>query len=118
MIILSFNYRGFASTCKKLALKNLIKYIYLDFLMLQETLGNGESMSTSISKMMSGWPFVTSDAEGRSGGFAMGFKYKNFNLLNSQGSKMVLGAKVYSSKLCIDLSLINIYGSRHDRVTF
>jgi len=116
MIILSFNYRGFANTHKKLALK----YIFLNYcpnvIMLQETLGIGNLVRNSLSKMMMGWSSMTVDATGRSGCLALGVKDSSVKLLNSWVSDLVLRAEVYSLELCSKFSLINIYGSCQHRV--
>lgn len=52
---------------------------------------------------MPGWSFVALDASGRSGGLVLGIKDCSLKLLNSWGSDLMLGAEVYSSKLCSNL---------------
>lgn len=82
MIVLSFNCHGFASTRKKIALTSLFLNYGLYGIILQETLGSSEEVQNSLSKIMSGWPFLTSDAKGRSGGLALGVKDSSVKLLN------------------------------------
>lgn len=118
MIIISFNCRGLARTQKKLALKNLFKFECCDVIILQETVGVGETVIKSLSNMLPSWSFVSIDANGRFGGLAMGLRDINIKILNSWGSDLVLGAEVYSSNLCSNLTLINIYGLCQERALF
>lgn len=74
MIILSLNGWGFASSPKKLALKEVVCNYNLNILLHQETLGVGEEVSTSLSKLRPGWSSQALDSKGQSGGIEMGVK--------------------------------------------
>jgi len=85
MIILSLNCHGLASSPKELALKEVIHNYNLDILLLQETLGAGEEVSKSLSKLMPRWSIHALNAKGRSGGITLGVKEGKFKVPNSWG---------------------------------
>lgn len=94
MIIISFNFRGFSSATKKLALKELVKTYDPDLLMLQETLGSGEDISGALKKMVSSWIFQSLDVKGRSRGLATRVKEGRLKVLNNWGLDQALGVEV------------------------
>ena len=108
MIILSLNCRGLANNPKKLALKEVIQNYNPDMLLLQETLGAGEEVSKTLSKILLSWIIQVLDAKGHSGGLAMVFKQEKFKGLNSWGMDQVMGMEVYSQELCTSLLIVNI----------
>ena len=83
MIILSYNFRGLASLPKKLALKELMKLHNLNVLFLEETLGQGEEVLDTLTRIFPGWVFHSLDAQGRSGGIASGFNPTKLKGLSS-----------------------------------
>jgi exonuclease III len=70
MKIMSFNCRGLAGALKKPTLKRVITTEHPDVLLLQETMGVGEEVKSSLELLLLGWVFITVDAMGRSGGLA------------------------------------------------
>ena len=83
MIFLYFNYRGLASQPKKLAFRELVRSQNLDIVLLQETLGKGDDVICSISKLLPNWVFYALDAVGRSRGMVTGFNPKKFRYVSS-----------------------------------
>lgn len=73
MKCLSFNYRGLASTSKKLAMRRLIENKPSDIIMLQETLVNAEPIEQTLLSIRPRWHFHAMDALGRAGGLAIGY---------------------------------------------
>ena len=55
MTIHSYNSRVLASMPKKIALKELMKLHTPDVLFIQETLGQGEEVLDTLTKMFPGW---------------------------------------------------------------
>jgi len=114
----SFNYRGLASPDKKLAFKRLCNSHNLDFIMLQETLGDGLSIHFFLNSLLPDWSFFYLDAKGRSGSLALGFNNHIVKIHNAWGGHGFLGADITSSSPLISLRLLNIYGPCHHRQAF
>ena len=83
MIFLSVNCRGLASQSKKLAFRELVRSQNLDIILLQETLGKGDEVINSISKLLPDWVFHALDSVGRSGGVITGFYPKKLRYVSS-----------------------------------
>jgi exonuclease III len=96
MKIMSFNCRGLAGAHKKSALKRVVYTEHPDILLLQETLGVGEEVKTSLERLLPGWVFTTVDASGRSGGLATGWNSQKVQVLNSWGLDSGIGITVFS----------------------
>lgn len=118
MICLSWNSRGLASKPKKLALKDLITRHNPDVVFLQETLGKGSDIESSLKSLFPGWSFSALDANGHSGGLAIGFKDGRFKTQNSWGLPHVLGMEVLSAEFDQPLLFINVYGPYQGRAPF
>lgn len=114
----SFNCRGLANPDKKLALKRLCLSYNLDFLMLQETLGDGQLIHNSLKNFVPDWRFFYLDARGRSGGLALGFNSRTVKICNAWGGQGFLGADITSNSPLISLRIINIYRPCHHREAF
>lgn len=56
-----------------------------NFALLQETLGTGEEVKTSLEHLLPGWSFTTIDALGRSGGLATGWNSYKVQVLDFWG---------------------------------
>jgi exonuclease III len=97
MKIMSFNCRGLAGALKKPALKRVVTTEHPDVLLLQETMGVGDEIKTSLELLLPGWVFTTVDALGRSGGLATGWNSHNVQVLNSWGLDSGLGITVMTS---------------------
>lgn len=118
MIILSYNNRGLASLPKKLALKELVRTNKPDILLIQEMLGKGEEVIGWLIKLFPGWTFHAIDANGHSGGVALGYNAKVLREISSWGSENVLAVELYSNELCIPFHILNVYGPVVDRENF
>lgn len=55
MKCLSYNCKGLASASKKLAMRRLIENEPTDIIMLQETLGNADSIEKTLSNIKPSW---------------------------------------------------------------
>ena len=64
-------------------------------LMLQETLGMGEEVVRTLYRIFLGWTFQALDAQGRSGGLAMGIKSGRLKEISSWGFENALAMEVY-----------------------
>ena len=83
MILMTLNCRGLASLSKKLAVKILIEQQSLDVIYLQETMCEGCILVKDMELLLNGWQFVSVDAKGRSRGLLLGWRTRNFLLLNA-----------------------------------
>lgn len=68
---------------EKTALKSLINKYNPDVIMLQETMGMGETVMAYLGKILASWTFVTADARGRSRGLALGLRDSVLKMKNS-----------------------------------
>lgn len=73
MKCLSFSCRGMASASKKLSLRRLFEVEMIDIIMLQETLGSAEKITSTLQSLAPGWTFLDFDVVGRSRGLAIGY---------------------------------------------
>jgi hypothetical protein len=110
MKIMSFNCRGLAGAHKKFALKRVVFIEHPNFMLLQETLGVGEEVKTSLERLLPGWSFTTVDALGRSGGLATGWNSHKVQVLNSWGLDYGIGITFFLPTLNETVHLLNIYG--------
>lgn len=85
MKIMSFNCRGLVGAHKKSALKRVVITEHPNFALLQETLGTGEEVKTSLEHLLPGWSFTTIDALGRSGGLATGWNSYKVQVIDFWG---------------------------------
>ena len=83
MILMSLNCRGLASLPKRLAVKRLIDEQSLDVIYLQETIFDGCILVKEMELLLKYWQFVSMDSKGRSGGLLLGWRSRNFLLLNA-----------------------------------
>jgi exonuclease III len=111
----SFNCKGLASPLKRPALKRVIDFEHPDILLLQETLGEGEEVSSRLSSLLPGWKFETLDSFGRSGGLAIGWNTRSIKFINSWGFESGIGITVLSTKLEDPLNIVNIYDPCQNR---
>eukprot|EP00253_Pinus_taeda_P034258 PITA_34258 len=118
MNCLSFNCRGLASAPKKLALKRLFKVELPDIILLQEKLGPGEAIYLSLNTLAARWKFLAIDADGRSGGLAIGYNPKSIRLDSSWGGQGFMGADIFLADLGLSLRIVNIYGPCQQRERF
>ena len=68
--------------------------------------------------LLKGWQFVSMDAKGRSGGLLLGWRTRDFLLLNAWAMTSGLCAVLHSIELQLDLSFINLYGPYSNREFF
>ena len=118
MKLMSFNSRGLAGPVKKSAFIRVLTLEHPDVILLQETLGVGEVIKERLENWLSGWSFVTLDANGRSGGLAVGWRKCCVKLVNAWGMDSVLGAELHSEELGFSLSVLNVYGPYLNRAPF
>lgn len=83
MKILLFNYKGLFRPDKKLALHRLISADSLDIIFLQETLGSADDISCTLEHSLPRWKFSRLDAQGRSGGLALGINSQSIKSINN-----------------------------------
>ena len=83
MKCLSFNYRGLASSPKKLALRRLFTAELVDLILIQETLGEAHHVSKILQAICPRWIFTALDAMGRFGGLAMGYNPRSIKPIST-----------------------------------
>lgn len=118
MIISSWNCRGLASKPKKLALRELVLNSKSDVILLQETLGKGEEVVSMLKGLLPGWVFSALDAEGHSGGLAVGIREGRIKVRNQWGMKQVMGIECQSTEFAFSFTIINVYGPCQGRPPF
>eukprot|EP00253_Pinus_taeda_P001842 PITA_01842 len=118
MICLSFNCRGLANPDKRLALRDLLAQNPFDILFLQEALGVGLEVTTTLTSFLPDWNFITLDARGRSGGCALGINNKTTQMINCWGRLGVLAMNVPFGCSETEFTLVNFYGPCSDRESF
>jgi hypothetical protein len=118
MKIMSFNCRGLAGALKKPSLKRVIATEHPDVLLLQETMGVGEEVKSSLELLLPGWNFITVDAMGRSGGLATGWNSHNIQVINTWGLDSGLGITVLTPELKDVIHILNIYGPYQNKKPF
>eukprot|EP00253_Pinus_taeda_P036400 PITA_36400 len=118
MILLSWNCRGLASKPKKLALKELISRYNPDILFLQETLGKSLEVESALRISFLGWTFHALDAEGHSGGLAIGFREGRLQTYSLWGMAHVIGLEAFSPKIGFPILFLNVYGPCQGRESF
>jgi exonuclease III len=74
MNLLTYNFRGLASSLKKLALKRLVLTNQPDIVLLQETLSDEEVATKILSTLLPGWAFMGQSPKGRSGELVIGWR--------------------------------------------
>ena len=99
MILMTLNYRGLASRPKKLAVKRLIEKQSLDVIYIQETMCEGDILIKEMEILVKGWQFVSIDAKGRSGGLLLGWRTRNFILMNAWAMTSGLCVVMHSIEL-------------------
>jgi exonuclease III len=118
MKFLSFNCRGLASPHKKSSLKRLITTQQPDIILLQETLADSTTVSSTLATLFPGWHFEGIDATGRSGGLATGWRTRSIKLLNSWALNSCLGVDIFVEGLGKGIQILNIYGPYLERTPF
>jgi len=109
MKCLSFNCRGMASASKKLALRRLFEIEPIDIIMLQETLGSVDLITSSLNSISPGWHYMAMDALGIFGGLAIEYNPKTIRVNASWGGHGFLGLDLFSAELGTNLQNVNIY---------
>ena len=102
MILMTLNCKGLASLPKKLVVKILIDKQSLDVIYLQETMCESCMLVKDMELMLKGWQFVSVDARGGSKGLLLGWRTRNFLLLNAWAMTFGLCAVMYSIELQLD----------------
>ena len=110
MKCLSFNCRGMASVSMKLALRRLFEVDPIDIILLQETLGLAEHITSSLQSISPGWTFKAMDVVGRSGGLSIGYNPRTIKVSTSWGDHGFMGIDFFLAKLGTNLRVVNIYG--------
>eukprot|EP00253_Pinus_taeda_P003996 PITA_03996 len=107
-----------ASASKKLPLRRLFEIEAIDIIMLQETLGSAEHITSSLYSISLGWNYMEMDVVGRSGGLAIGYNPKTIRVTASWGGHGFLGLDLFSEELGTNLQIVNIYGPCQQREHF
>lgn len=118
MKCLSFNCKGLASTPGKLAMQSLIETDPIDIIMLQETLGNTDSIEQSLLTIRPRWQFHALDAIGRAGGLAIGYNPQTIKVSATLGGMGFICMDLLSTELGETLRIINVYGPCQRREQF
>lgn len=118
MKFLSFNCRGFASSAKKLALRRLLISSQVDFIFLQETLSQAETLIHTLSTWFPSWTFQALDASGRSGGLAIGVNNRVVEIKNTFGGRGFIDLDINAHSAISDIRIINVYGPCNDRAIY
>lgn len=71
-----------------------------------------------LQGLLPGWEFTALDANGHSGGLAVGIRGGRIKILNQWGMKQVMGIECQSSDFAFPITIINIYGPCHERIPF
>ena len=79
---------------------------------------DGSILVGELELLLIYWNFVSVDAKGRSGVLLLGWRTRNFQLLNAWALCSGLCAILYSIELQMDLCFINLYGPYIDREVF
>lgn len=115
MKMISFNCRGLASPGKELALQRLLNFELIDFLFLQETLGQANVITHLLKSWLPRWTFHSLDANGNYGGLALGINSCSIRICNIWGSTGHIRADIYSPELESEIKIINIYRPYHSQ---
>ena len=68
--------------------------------------------------MLNGWDFVSIDAKGKSGGLLLGWRFRQFHLMNAWAVCSSLCVRLYSIELKLDFCFVNVYGPYVNRESF
>ena len=115
---MNLNFTGLASLPKKLAVKRLIEKQSLDVIFLQETMCVGDILIKDMKILLKGWQFVSIDAKCRSGGSLLGWRIRNFILMNAWAMSLSLYVVLHSIESQLDITFLNLYGPYLDRENF
>ena len=118
MKLMSFNSRGLAGPVKKTAFIRMLTLEDPDVILLQETLGVGEVIKERLELWLPRWSFITLDANGHSGGLAVGWRKCCVKLVSAWGMDSVLGAEFHSEELGFTFPVLNVYGPYLNRGLF
>ena len=118
MKCLSFNCRGMASASKKLSLQRLFEVDPIDIILLQETLGSADHITSSLQSLSPSWTFLAMDVVGRSGGLAIGYNPRTIRVSASWGGHRFMGIDLFSAVFGTNLWVVNIYGPCQQRENF
>ena len=73
---------------------------------------------TTLTSFLPDWTFITLDAQGRSGGCALGINNKTTRMINYWGWSGVLAMNVLFGISEIEFTLVNVYGPCSNRENF
>ena len=118
MKFLSLDYRGLASTQKKLAFKRMLSVHKPDVVLLQETLGLEVDVTVLLSSISPLYTFIAQSGRGHTGGIAIRWNQSTIRCTNSWGSPSGLGVHISWVAENLNLNIVNIYGPYNDRVEF
>eukprot|EP00253_Pinus_taeda_P015079 PITA_15079 len=90
----------------------------LDLVFLQETLGRAVEIELALCSILSGWSFVALDADGHSGGLAIGCRDGRLKILGHWGMPNVLGMEIWLPDFDFSFLSVNIYGPCQSRADF
>jgi len=107
---MSFNCKGLVGALKKPSLKRVITIEHPNVLLLQDTMGIGEEVKSSLELLLLGWKFITVDSMGISRGLAIGWNSHNIQAINSWGLDSRLGILVLALELKDVIRILKIYG--------
>jgi len=114
----SFNCRGVANPSNKISLRRLVELSKPDILLLQETLGELDSIIPLLEILLKQWKFFGIDSKGHSGGLAIGWNTSNIKLINSWGFDSCIGININLEDLGRSFTISNICGPTQGRIPF
>ena len=78
----------------------------------------GDILVSEMESMINGWKFLSVDAKGKSGGLILGWRIRQFQLVNAWDVGSSLCASLHSFELKLPICCLNLYGPYVDRESF
>ena len=81
-------------------------------------MGDGVILVGELETMLKEWKFVLVDIKGKSGGLLLGWRFRQFHLINAWVVYSSLCVRLYSIELKLDFCFVNVYGPYVNREYF
>jgi hypothetical protein len=101
---------GRAIPSKKISLHRLVELTQPNIIILEETLGDVDTISQVLEGLLGVWMFIGLDARGSSRGLAIGWRTRSDKLLSSWDVESWLGVVVSMEDLGRIFLILNVYG--------
>ena len=116
MNVLSLNCRGLTGPRKRSAIQRVIELDLPDVVLLQETLGVGDVIKSSLESWFPRWCFESLDVHGRYWRLAIGWHSGRVSVLNIWGLVSVMGMTIKALGLVDPITVVNVYGPYLNRI--